>query len=157
MRAVTLCFPVAKNPTCNVLLGYKRRGFGAGKYAGFGGKVEPDESPRQAAARELWEESGLHAQSEALIFAGLLDFHFPAQPDWRQRCHVFCVQTWQNSPCVTTEMAPEWFASDALPYARMWDDNRYWLPHVLDGCTVNARFTFAADNATVADFEMSVT
>lgn len=36
-----------------VLLGYKKRGFGVGKYNGFGGKVEPGELPRDAAIREL--------------------------------------------------------------------------------------------------------
>lgn len=34
-----------------VLLGMKKRGFGAGKWNGFGGKVEPGESIEEAAKR----------------------------------------------------------------------------------------------------------
>lgn len=40
-----------------LLLGYKKRGFGAGRFNGFGGKVEAGETPRQGAARELLEVS----------------------------------------------------------------------------------------------------
>ncbi len=43
----------------SVLLGMKKRGFGAGKWNGFGGKVEKGESNTQAAIRELEEESGI--------------------------------------------------------------------------------------------------
>lgn len=39
----------------SVLLGWKKRGFGAFRYNGFGGKVEPGETVAAAAARELLE------------------------------------------------------------------------------------------------------
>lgn len=42
-----------------ILLGLKKRGFGAGKWNGFGGKVEKGETIEAAALRELEEESGL--------------------------------------------------------------------------------------------------
>jgi len=48
-------------------------------------------------------------------------------------------------------MRPAWYAIDALPFAQMWDDNRYWLPLILAGQALQAEFTFAADNATVSD------
>ncbi|MTE19138.1 NUDIX domain-containing protein [Streptomyces sp. TRM43335] len=35
-----------------------------------GGGIEPGETPREAAARELWEESGLRVAPERLRFAG---------------------------------------------------------------------------------------
>ena len=34
-----------------ILLGYKKRGFGKGKWNGFGGKVEKGETPQEAAIR----------------------------------------------------------------------------------------------------------
>jgi 8-oxo-dGTP pyrophosphatase MutT (NUDIX family) len=37
----------------------KKRGFGHGKYNGFGGKVEKSETISQAAIREMYEESGI--------------------------------------------------------------------------------------------------
>jgi len=35
----------------NILLGMKKRGFGAGRWNGFGGKVDADETILQAAKR----------------------------------------------------------------------------------------------------------
>jgi 8-oxo-dGTP pyrophosphatase MutT (NUDIX family) len=42
-----------------ILLGRKKRGFGAGKANGFGGKVEVGETIKEAAVREVQEESGV--------------------------------------------------------------------------------------------------
>jgi 8-oxo-dGTP diphosphatase len=39
-----------------VLLGYKKTGFGTGKIVALGGHVEPGESAAEAAAREVKEE-----------------------------------------------------------------------------------------------------
>src|SRR6266566_3926556 len=44
-----------------VLLGYKKRGFGAGTFAGIGGRVEAGETIRKAACREVYEETGITA------------------------------------------------------------------------------------------------
>ena len=49
-----------------VLLGMKKRGFGAGKWNGFGGKVEAGETVVEAAAREVQEECGLTVKTEDL-------------------------------------------------------------------------------------------
>ena len=38
-------------PQRRILLGMKKRGFGAGKWNGFGGKLEPGESVQEAAKR----------------------------------------------------------------------------------------------------------
>ena len=42
-----------------ILLIEKKRGLGAGKINGPGGRIEPGESPRQAAVREVQEEVGV--------------------------------------------------------------------------------------------------
>ena len=49
-----------------VLLGMKKRGFGAGKWNGFGGKLEPGESVVEAAAREVREECGFTVNTSDL-------------------------------------------------------------------------------------------
>jgi len=46
----------------SLLLGLKMRGFGVGKWNGFGGKVERGESIRQAAVRECKEEAGVESE-----------------------------------------------------------------------------------------------
>ena len=47
MRPTTLCFPKRDDL---FLLGRKKRGFGAGYYNGFGGKIEDGESFRACAS-----------------------------------------------------------------------------------------------------------
>ena len=47
-KLLTLAF--VKTPT-NILLGYKKRGFGMGRWNGFGGKVEVGETIEGAAKR----------------------------------------------------------------------------------------------------------
>ena len=55
MRPTTLCFIV--NDQQEILLGRKKRGLGAGKANGLGGKREDGETFRQCAVRELFEET----------------------------------------------------------------------------------------------------
>lgn len=54
---------VFKNESKQVLLGMKKRGFGANKYNGFGGKVEKGETILEGANRELKEEAGIVAHN----------------------------------------------------------------------------------------------
>ncbi len=146
MQEATLCF--ALTPT-HVLLGLKRRGFGAGKLTGIGGKLEPGESAREAATREVQEECGLVVASGDLLARGALIFRFPAKPNWNFRVSLFVFHAWTGTPTASDEIEPLWFAYAGIPYDRMWDDASHWLPHLLVGRSLRAEFTFAADNETV--------
>ena len=42
-----------------ILLGMKKRGFGAGRWNGFGGKLHDGETVEQAAKREIFEEASI--------------------------------------------------------------------------------------------------
>jgi mutator protein MutT len=154
MKDRTLCFPTRGNPIREVLLGFKRAGFGAGKYAGFGGKVEAGETVAAAAVRELEEEAGIRAQEGELYRVAHLTFRFPAQPSWSQVVHAFLVNTWDGDPVESAEMKPVWFTAGDLPFERMWQDNAHWLPRVLAGERVRAVFTFNDDNETIAHLTM---
>ena len=52
----------------------KKRGFGEGRWNGFGGKLHEGETCEEAALRELEEESGLKATSVEKV--GELHFSF---------------------------------------------------------------------------------
>ncbi len=151
MREVTLCFPIQET---RVLLGFKKHGFGAGKLLGFGGGIQLNETPEQAATRELLEESGLKILEVNLVFMGTLEFLFPAKPVWNMLVHVFIVQVWDGVAFETTEMNPAWFELNALPFEWMWDDAKYWLARVLAGEQLEARCVFADDCETVFDFQV---
>jgi len=133
-----------------VLLGFKKTGFGAGRWVGLGGHIEDGEEPVDAAVREVAEESGLVISPGALAHRAELTFVFPFRPAWNQTADVFVTGDFAGEPAESNEVIPRWFAVDALPLDGMWDDARYWLPVALAGERVVARVTFAADCATVA-------
>jgi 8-oxo-dGTP diphosphatase len=153
LRSATLCLLISGNPPARVCLGYKKTGFGQGKYTGFGGKVEPGETPAQAAARELWEETGLRVPVETLEPVGKFTFLFPHRPDWSQVVFTYRVPAWEGEPAESREMIPVWFAVDQVPYPQMWQDGAYWLPRILAGQRVCATFTFQADLETIDSIE----
>lgn len=135
----TITFLIKNN---NVLLGYKKKGFGKGNYLGIGGKVEKDEKIKDAAIRETFEEIKVIVLK--LQHIGVLNFYFPHIPDesWNQQVHVFITNKWKGQPEETDEIRPEWFVKNLIPYEKMWDDAKYWLPEILKGESVNAEFLF---------------
>lgn len=66
---MTNCFIVDSG---KVLLGLKKRGFGKGKWNGFGGKPQGNETIEQAARREVWEE--VKIKLGGLEKVGILEF-----------------------------------------------------------------------------------
>jgi len=151
-KLLTLLMPRrrAADGTKHVLLGLKKRGFGAGFYNGFGGKVEAsDASVAGAAVRELREESGLVASEEALRRCGTLVFHFDANPQpWRVA--VYELREWAGEAEETEEMAPVWTPEAEIPYDKMWADDALWYPHFLAGRAFRGTFWFRDTTRLVA-------
>lgn len=149
MIEATLCFLLDGSPPTSILLARKKRGFGRGKMNGLGGKVRPGETPLRTIVREVREEAGVVLSPETLRPAGSITFTFPFDPASDHYVHVFVACAWEGEIRETSEMAPAWFPIGAIPYDRMWDDDRYWLPLVLAGKRIRAEFTFGEDNETV--------
>ncbi|MGD0706179.1 MAG: 8-oxo-dGTP diphosphatase [Trebonia sp.] len=134
-----------------VLLGHKKTGLGTGKIVALGGHVEECETPAQAAAREVTEESGLQVAADSLRAAAHITFLFPTCPAWDMTVEVFTTATWRGEAAETEEIRPHWYPVADLPFDRMWDDGRLWVPRVLAGERLRATFSYAADCATVAE------
>jgi len=155
MRETTLCLLFDGSPPQRILLGLKKQGFGAGKITGFGGKIEPGETPVTAAVRELEEETSIRVRVEDLQPIGQLRFVFPARPGWSQLVHVFSCRRWLGTALEGREMKPVWYAVDEIPFGQMWHDSSYWLPRFLEGERFRGRFVFAGDNETVIEVSVS--
>lgn len=124
-----------------VLLILKKRGLGQGKFNAPGGRLEPGETPEQAAVRETREEVGLTPLN--LAAAGRLDFAFT--DGYSLRCHVFTADAFEGELTETDEAAPFWCDEDEIPYGRMWSDDRLWIPLMLEGRGFEAQFVFDGD------------
>ena len=153
LRSVCLCLLTRDDDDRGreVLLGHKKTGLGTGKIVGLGGHVEPGESPAEAAVREVKEESGIHVAVGALSELARVTFLFPARPSWDMDVVVFASAVWSGEPAESEEIRPQWFPVTALPFDRMWEDARHWLPRVLAGERLTATFSYAPDCETVAD------
>jgi 8-oxo-dGTP diphosphatase / 2-hydroxy-dATP diphosphatase len=136
-KKMTLCFIVEEK---SILLALKKRGFGAGRYNGYGGKVQSEETVLEAMAREMKEESGLVVVKSEKI--GIHEFENTQRPGEVLEVHVFLALEYTGTPKETEEMKPEWFALDAIPFDIMWPDDRYWFPLMLDGKKFKTRFLF---------------
>lgn len=156
MQNATLCFLIRPSPPSEILLGFKKVGFGAGKYNGFGGKIEPGETVVNAAIREVREEIGIKLFEENLQEVAHLTFVFPSDPTLDHDVSVFLVAAWEGTPVESAEMKPYWFALDDIPFGQMWQDDILWLPRVLAGERIRGYFTFGEDNEAVVAWKVKV-
>ena len=151
MRKVTLCFLKDGNRIC---LAMKKRGFGVGKWNGIGGKVNEGETVVEAALRELAEEIGVTAQHNHIEEVGDIIFYFKGKPDWDQQMHIFFITDWSGDPRETEEVAPQWYDTDKLPYDKMWVDDPYWLPKVIEGKKIKGEFYLTKDGSEIEKFNI---
>ncbi|KAF9415973.1 hypothetical protein BGZ94_010351 [Podila epigama] len=130
-KVLTLVLVIDKDNQ-KVLLGYKKRGFGAHLWNGFGGKVEAGETVRQGALRELEEEAGITVEDAKLQKAGILLFLFENDP-MALETHVYKAYEYNGQISECEEMRPQWFNFKDIPFDQMWEDDRIWLPELLKG------------------------
>jgi 8-oxo-dGTP diphosphatase len=134
----TLLFVVREG---RILLMRKKRGLGAGKINGPGGRIDPGETPVECALRELREE--LCVTSRSAEIGGELSFQFV--DGYSVHVYVFRSDSCEGTPQETAEAAPLWTRVDRIPYEEMWSDDRLWLPLLLRHTPFRGRFLFDGD------------
>jgi 8-oxo-dGTP pyrophosphatase MutT (NUDIX family) len=133
MKISTIVFLVQNN---QIFLADKKRGFGAGFLNGYGGKQQPEDTTiEDTAARELKEEAGVIAQE--LEKVAVIEFY--EQETLIFECHVFFCRSWNGELEESEEMAlPQGYDITNVPYDRMWDADRVWLPLICSGQKIKA-------------------
>lgn len=124
-----------------VLLILKKRGLGAGKINGPGGRLDPGETPRDCAIREVQEE--LRVTPTGVRDAGELLFQFVDGHSIHG--YVFRADDCHGEPQETDEAEPRWTPIDRIPYDRMWADDALWMPLLLERKPFIGRFLFDGD------------
>lgn len=138
-----------------ILLAMKKRGFGTGKWNGYGGKKQPDETIEDAAIREIKEEGGVTVKKEDLEYFGYIDFYFSDKSDWDQRVYIYKVTKWDGEPIETEEMKPEWFSFDQIPYHEMWAGDDAWIPKVIEGKKITGEVHFSEEGEKLIKVDLN--
>ena len=146
-EVATLMFVVKSG---RILLIRKKRGLGAGKINGPGGRVEPGETPRDCAIRETMEELCITPLN--VRTAGELFFHAEDMP--RIHGYIFTASDYNGEPTETDEAIPLWYPLEDIPYQEMWEDDHIWLPLVLAGHVIDGWFTFIRE--TMLDYKVLI-
>ncbi|MEK7522793.1 MAG: 8-oxo-dGTP diphosphatase [Patescibacteria group bacterium] len=135
-KLLTLCI-IYKDK--KILLGMKKRGFGVGRWNGFGGHVEEGESIEDNAKREIKEETGLDVKNIEKM--GVIEFEFQ-DGSKSLEVHIFRNKDFEGLVAESEEMKPEWFDADNLPLKDMWPADIYWLPILLKGKKFEGKFVY---------------
>jgi 8-oxo-dGTP diphosphatase len=124
-----------------VLLIRKKRGLGAGKINGPGGKLDPGETPLECAVRETEEELGVRPENAEEF--GILRFQFT--DGLGLLCHVFRADAFAGEAIETDEAIPLWTPVAGIPYHEMWADDFHWLPLLAARIKFRGDFEFDGD------------
>ena len=124
-----------------ILLIDKKTGLGKGKVNGPGGKVEKGESPEQCAVRECQEELSISVSD--LQYCGQHRFQFV--DGYSIHVWVYRTSEYSGEPTESVEAKPLWVDVDKIPYEKMWEDDRIWLPLLLNGEKFMGRWIFDGD------------
>jgi 8-oxo-dGTP diphosphatase len=154
IRAV-ICY-IFRESDRKFLLIHKAKGrFGEGFWNGPGGKIEPGENATQAARREVLEETGLVVHDLKIV--GNLKFFFgegKKKPDWT--AVIFRTNRYEGKLSRGGEEGSlRWFDEKKLPIGRMWEDDRYWLPLLVQGTSFEGTFCFTADSKKIVSYELN--
>jgi len=135
----TLCYIKKEN---QILLQKKSKElFGGDKYNAPGGKIKENETPELAVIREVEEETGLQVSN--LKKHGVLTFYDGDEelPAWI--VHVFSTADFQGElKTEVREGVHGWVDNDKIPFDKMWEDDKYWIPLVFEDKNFTAKFWF---------------
>ena len=124
-----------------ILLIRKKRGLGAGKINGPGGRLEPGETLLECAIREVQEELCITPVNPEFCGESLFQF----TDGYSIHVHTYMAKDFTGSPEETDEAIPLWFSLDQIPYEEMWADDIVWIPEMLKGNTFKGRYLFDGD------------
>ncbi|MBN1617721.1 NUDIX domain-containing protein [Candidatus Dojkabacteria bacterium] len=142
----------------HVFLGLRKKvslGLGLNLIAGIGGKVGDEEefeneTNEEALSREINEEIGvkiLHFKKVAEV-----TFLFPENPQWNQFTTAYIIDKWEGTPQEKEKIQPVCYPIRKLPVEKMWEDNKYWLPDLLAGKILKAKFLYNNDGKTLDEY-----
>jgi 8-oxo-dGTP diphosphatase len=112
----------------SLLLLHRNKEPNEGKYTPVGGKIDPFESPYDAALRETREETGIEISDAR--YCGVLVESSPTKYNWI--CFVYLADVEQQEPAECDEGTLEWVEIDRLPAIPTPETDKHIYRHVVD-------------------------
>ena len=148
----TLCHIVGRR---GLLLKKASRGFSRGKWNAPGGKLQPKETAERCATREVYEETGLKVQRlrkvGTLVF---FKYNKREDPDWI--AHVFLTNKFYGTIKESREGILRWYPIEQPPFDEMWEDDKYWYRHAVEGRSFRGDFYFRGDFEKLVDHKIEL-
>lgn len=138
----TLCILIRNG---RILMARKVKNVVVGRWAAYGGRLDPGERVRRATVREISEETDYQVvvDEEDLEYFALVHFHNVNDDGtpYTFKVHVYLAGFWMGEARESKEMkTPTWFDCANLPWEEMPIADPHWLPLVLSGHKVIAHF-----------------
>lgn len=141
MKLATLCYVRRDGKTLMVYRNKKANDMHQGKWNGLGGKLAPGETPEECAAREIYEESGLHVRD--LKLRGVLTFPaFANDEDWY--AFVFtAIPVEEGADLIASpEGDLQWVEDQQLLELNLWEGDRVFIPWLEQDRFFSAKFVY---------------
>lgn len=138
-------------------LGRKMLKVGKGRKNAPGGKMEPEDGGdlKKTAVREVWQECHVTIAAEDLRQVALLNISREGV-GFEYEVTVYQVNNFVGELVGSAEMGKlEAYHFDCINYDEMMPADRFWLPAVLFGLSVEVNFTYDRDRKVVTNFKMS--
>ncbi len=101
---------------------------------------------------EAKEESGLEILN--LKKVGYIEFQFESTLNEMLECHMFTSSDFRGEIRECDEILPKWFDTNKIPFEKMWKDDSYWFPKMLNNETFKAYFLFKDDLETIVSYKI---
>lgn len=126
----------------------------SGRWNGLGGKLEVDESPLEAAVRELAEESGLKLPPTKFKSLGVVQFpNFKPKKseDWMVFIFTAELSSVEEQNCQTEcdEGSLHWIPVQEVSALNLWPGDKYFIPFVLNDQPFVGTLWYGADEPSV--------
>jgi 8-oxo-dGTP diphosphatase len=138
-----------------IFLWEKKRWFGKWVLNWIWWKQEENETIEECMIREANEEIWIIIDKSNLEIVAKLHFFFDDKPEWNMDVHIFNIYEFSWEIIETDEIKPMWSPVDSIPYEKMWADDIYWLPRLLNWeKDMEYNFYFDSENWKIRDSEI---
>ena len=145
MILATLCY-IRKNGKVLMLHRTKKKSdIHQGKWVGLGGKFEKGETPDKCVMREVKEESGLTPKN--LTFHGTILFDSFKGNDWF--VFIYSATDYKGTITESSEGKLAWINETELLTLELWEDDKIFLPWILEGKLFSAKFDDTKEKHTL--------